>query len=186
MIMDEEKYHILDSIPDLNNLKSFTERYFTKRYILDFNNVKNNDIMIMFHSNRIALLSLAPSHYFFKKDNEYKVNFSAGKVDRLNNAVKGKSKKGGQALVPNSVICKIEYTDGTSFDINCGMKGTLIEVNEELLEHPELLKEMPDSDGFIAIILSSIANSEATKNELLTHEEYLDAIKNCETVNDEK
>ncbi|CAB3233439.1 unnamed protein product [Arctia plantaginis] len=179
--MEEEKYDILDSIPDLDNLKSFTDRYFSKRYIIDFNQIKNNDIMIMFHSNRIALLSLAPSHFFFKKQEEYKINFSAGKIDRLNNAVKGKSKKGGQYLVPNSVICKVEYADGTSFDIPCGMKGTLIEVNEELIEHPELLKDMPDADGFIAVILSSIAISEATKNELLTHEEYLEALKSCES-----
>ncbi|XP_075984830.1 protein Abitram [Anticarsia gemmatalis] len=183
--MEQEKFDILDSIPDLNNLKSFTERYFSKRYIIDFDNIKNNDIMIMFHSNRIALLGLAPSHFFFKKDVEYKINFSAGKVNRLNNSVKGKSKKGGQCLVPNSVICKVEYTDGSSFDVPCGMKGTLVEVNEELIEHPELLKEMPDSDGFIAIILSSIAISEATKNELLTHEEYLNVLKKNETLCDE-
>lgn len=186
MEVEKDKYDILDSIPDLNNLKSFTERYFSKRYILDFDKIPRNDIMIMFHSNRIALLSLAPSHFFFKKEIQYKVNFSAGKVDRLSNSVKGKSKKGGQCLVPNSVICKIEYTDGTSFDVPCGMKGTLVEVNEELIDHPELLKEMPDSDGFIAIILSSIAISEQTKNELLTHEEYLDVLKKCETFHDGK
>lgn len=183
--MEEEDYDILDSIPDLDKFQSFTERYFSKRYIIDFNQIKNNDIMIMFHSNRIALLCLAPSHFFFKKDQEYKINFSAGKVDRLNNSVKGKSKKGGQCLVPNSVICKVEYSDGTSFDIPCGMKGTLVEVNEELIEHPELLKEMPDADGFIAVILSSIAISEATKNELLTHEQYLEALKSFETSHDE-
>lgn len=184
--MEEVKYDILDSIPDLNNLKSFTERYFSKRYILNFGDIEKNDIMIMFHSNRIALLSLAPSHFFFKNDKEYKINFSAGKIDRLSNSVKGKSKKGGQCLMPNSVICKVEYTDGTSFDVPCGMKGTLVEVNEELLEHPELLKEMPDADGFIAVILSSIAISEATKNELLTHEDYLEAIKTCESAVNEK
>lgn len=178
--MDTDKYNILDSIPDLDNLKSFTERYFSKRYIIDFDNIKNNDIMIMFHSNRIALLTLAPSHFFFKKNESFKVNFSSGKIDRLKNTVKGKGKKGGQYLVPNSVVCRVEYTDGSSFDVPSGMKGTLVEVNEELLKHPELLKQMPDADGYIAIILSSIAISEATKNELLTDEEYLEALKKNE------
>lgn len=35
---------------------------------------------------------------------------------------------------------------------------------------------MPDSDGFIAIILSSIAVSEANKNEMLSHEDYVKMI----------
>ncbi|KAI5645754.1 hypothetical protein NE865_02024 [Phthorimaea operculella] len=169
----EKQYNILDSVPDLSDYQTFTERYFTKRYVLDVGGVKNNDIMIMFHSNRIALLCLAPSHFFFKSDGEYKINFTIGKVDRLSNTVKGKGKKGGQGLMPNSVICKIEYPDGTEFSVPCGMKGTLVEINEELVKNPNLLREMPDSDGFIAIILSSIAISEATKNELLPHEEYV-------------
>lgn len=168
-------FNVLDEIPNLQNFKTFTERYFCKRYVIDVNGIKNNDIMIMFHSNRIALLCLAPSHYFFKTLGGYKINFSVGKINRLDNSVKGKGKKGGQLLIPNSVICKIEFNDGPSFDIPCCMKGTLVEVNEELIKQPTLLKDMPDSCGFIAIVLSSIAISEATKSELMSHSEYLKA-----------
>lgn len=175
---DPNMPHILDSIPDLSTYKSFTERYFTKRYILNAKGVENNDLMIMFHSNRVALLCLAPSHFFFKKTGDYKVNFSGGNVDRLKNTVKGKGKKGGQYLHPESVICKLEFEDGSSFNIPCGMKGSLIEVNENLLTNPQLIRQYPDADGYLAIILSSIANSEATKDDLLTHEEYVQSI-NC-------
>lgn len=173
---------ILESI-DLNEIdytKSFTDIYFSKRYVLNVNGIKNNDIMLMFHSNRVVLLSLAPSHFFFKNSGEYKINFSIGNVDRLSNVVKGKGKKGGQALNPKSAICKIEYTDGTSFEVPCCMKGKLIEINEELVKNPELLKLYPDADGFIAIMLSTIAISDATKNELLTPEDYLKAIGSTE------
>lgn len=173
-------FNILDSIPDTKDFKSYTDRYFSKRYVLEVDGVKNNDIMIMFHSNRIAILSLAPSHYFFKKNEEYKINFSVGNVNRLSNVVKGKGKKGGQSLTPKSVVCKIEYNDGTSFDIPACMKGTLIEVNEELVNNPTLLKKQPDSDGFIAIILSSIAVSETTKSALLSHDDYLNTINGVE------
>ncbi|XP_026332299.1 FAM206 family protein CG9288 [Hyposmocoma kahamanoa] len=173
------KFPILDSIPDLNNIKSFTERYFSKRYVLNVNGIKNNDVMILFHSNRIALLSLAPSHFFFKKDEEYKINFCVGKLNRLANSVKGKGKKGGQHLIPNSVIGKVEYKDGTSFDILCCMSGTLVEINEELVKSPCLLKSYPDSNGFIAIVLSSIKIADNTKNKMLTHEEYTEIIKDC-------
>lgn len=170
--------NILDSIPDMTNLKSFTDRYFSKRYVVNVDGVQNNDIMIMFHSNRIALLSLAPSHSFFKKNDEYKINFSIGKVNRLSNTVKGKGKKGGQVLTPKSVICKVEYADGSSFDIPCCMKGTLVEVNEELVKKPELLKKFPDAEGYIAVILSSIAVSDTTKNEMLVPEEYIKLVEN--------
>ena len=169
------EYDILKSIDlqDKSIYKSFTDRYFSKRYILNVNGIENNDIMLMFHSNRITLLCLAPSHFFFKKNDTYKLNFTVGKIDRLTNSVKGKGKKGGQFLTPQSPLCKVEWSDGTEFKIPCGMKGTLVEINENLIKNPELLREQPDSDGFIAIMLSSIAVSEATKNELLTHEEYL-------------
>lgn len=172
------EYNILDSI-DLNDesiYKSFTDRYFSKRYILNANGIEHNDIMLLFHSNRITLLCLAPSHFFFKKNDKYSLNFTIGKVDRLSNTVKGKGKKGGQFLTPQSSLCKVEWSDGTEFKIPCGMRGTLIEVNENLVHNPELLREQPDADGFIAIMLSSIAISEATKNQLLTHEEYLQTI----------
>lgn len=173
------KFSILDSIPDLKNVKSFTERYFSKRYVLNVNGIENNDIMIMFHSNRIALLSLAPSHFFFKKEEEYKINFCVGKLNRLANSVKGKGKKGGQLLIPKSVIGKVEYKDGTSFDILCGMSGTLVEINEELVKSPDLLKNHPDSDGFIAIVLSSIKIADNAKNKMLTQEEYTEIRKDC-------
>lgn len=174
----EVLYNILDSIPDLSSYKSVTDRYFSRRYILNINNIEGNDIMLLFHSNRITLLTLAPSHLFFKKSGSYKINFSVGKVDRLNNTVSGKSKKGGQLLTPTSTVCKIEFHDNTCFDVPSGMKGTLVEVNEGLVEKPLLLRECPDSDGYIAIMLSSIALTESLKNELLTHEEYVKILQN--------
>lgn len=166
------EFPILDSVPDLDDIKSFTNRYFSKRYLLNVNDIKNNDIMILFHTNRIALLSLAPSHFFFKNDDKYKINFYVGKYNRLDNSVKGKGKKGGQLLIPKSVIGKVEFKDGTGFEIPCCMAGTLVEINEELVKNPDLLKNYPDSYGFIAIILTSIKIADDTKNNMLTHEDY--------------
>lgn len=174
---------IIDSIPASALVyKSFTDRYYTKRYVINANSIKNNDIMIMFHSNRIALLCLAPSHFFFNNKEEYSINFKAGGVNRLDNSVKGKGKKGGQKLHNKSAVCKIEYKDGTSFDVPSCMKGALLEVNEELVKNPQLLREFPDADGYIAVILSSIENSELQKSEMLTPELYLESLKSGEIV----
>lgn len=168
-----ENYSILDSIPDPIDYKSFTDRYFTRRYIRDFNGIERNDIMILFHSNRIALLTLAPSHPFFEMTANYKINFCVGKVNRLSNCVSGKGKRGGQNLTLKSVVCTIEFDDGMCFDIPSGIKGTLVEVNENLIDNPQLLKDFPESNGYIAIILSTISASEEFKKDLMTHEDYL-------------
>lgn len=174
---------IIDSIPpSALEYKSFTDRYYSKRYVTNVNGIEKNDIMIMFHSNRIALLCLAPSHYFFDNKNEFSVNFNVGGVNRLANIVKGKGKKGGQKLFNKSVVCKIEYKDGTSFDVPSCMKGALLEVNEELVNNPQLLREFPDADGYIAVILSSIENSDSQKNEMLTPELYLKSLSDGDVV----
>lgn len=169
---------ILDSIPPSALVyKSFTDRYYTKRYVTNVNGVKNNDLMLMFHSNRIALLCLAPSHFFFNNNEEYSVNFKPGVVNRLDNSVKGKGKKGGQKLLKQSLVCKIEYKkDGNSFNIPSCMNGALLEVNEQLVTRPELLREYPDAEGYIAVILSSIDNSELQKSNMLTSELYLNSL----------
>ncbi|KAI8437612.1 hypothetical protein MSG28_011876 [Choristoneura fumiferana] len=52
-------------------------------------------------------------------------------INRLSNTVKGKGKKGGQALHPKSIVCNVEFNNGTKFDVLSCMKGTLIEINEE-------------------------------------------------------
>lgn len=166
---------IVDSIPNLE-YKSVTDRYFSRRYCVNVKNEDKNDHLLLFHSNRICLVTLAPSHPLFKSSSDFIVDYQIGNIDRSKNAVKGKGKKGGQLLDSSSILCKILLKDGTEYKVSSCINGKLIEVNEMLSVNPSLLRTHPDSDGYIAVILSNIATSDSRKDELLTEEQYLSTL----------
>lgn len=45
-------------------------------------------------------------------------------------------------------IVKLETVDGAS-DVSCPVSGTVVEVNEELVQHPEKINESPYEEGWI-------------------------------------
>ena len=98
--------------------KTVTERYYTKLYSFDEDRSKCQDILVLNHSNKICLITLAPSHpVIANKLVVKKVNFEVSKkVDRKSNKTTGKSKKGGQVLEPTSVLAIVE-TETESFPV---------------------------------------------------------------------
>ena len=91
-----------------------TERYYTNFYKLDDDRERQHDILVLNHSNKICLITLAPSHPVLANKLEIKkVNFEVSKkVDRKSNKTSGKSKKGGQVLEPTSVLAIVETEAG--------------------------------------------------------------------------
>lgn len=140
--------NIIKSLRIVPEYPSVLERYY-KNQILD------GDIMISTHSNRISLITLAPNHEILKSNKTIKsIDFSSTKkVNRLDNQVKGKGKKGAQKVSPESILCTIICTDDTTFPIKSCIKGKIIEINKRLVEEPHLLTEKPFTDGYIAIVL---------------------------------
>lgn len=167
---------ILDSISSDLEYKSVTDRYFSRRYCINVKDVPKNDHLLLFHSNRICLVTLAPSHPLYSNNSEFTIDFQVGNVDRSKNWVKGKGKKGGQLLDTSSTICKVVCKNGAEYNISSCINGKLIEINEMLLTKPMLLKTHPDSDGYIAVVLANIATSESRKEELLNEEKYLESV----------
>ena len=117
----------LPSIPGIENsigstnpedYKTVTERYYTKFYCVDQDRDKHQDILVLNHSNKICLITLAPTHpVIANKLKVNKVNFEVSKkIDRKSNKTSGKSKKGGQALEHSSILAIIE-TDSGSFPV---------------------------------------------------------------------
>ena len=115
---------IEDSIGSTNpeDYKTVTERYYTKFYCVDQDRDKHQDILVLNHSNKICLITLAPTHpVIANKLKVNKVNFEVSKkIDRKSNKTSGKSKKGGQALEHNSILAVIE-TDSGSFPVKVCM-----------------------------------------------------------------
>jgi glycine cleavage system H protein len=57
-----------------------------------------------------------------------------------------------------------------SSDIYCALSGEVVEVNEMLLEHPELINQSPYELGWIVKMKPS--NMEEELNKLMTNEQY--------------
>lgn len=170
---DTDLSDMLDGIKYSSSFPTITERYFTPYYKLDVQSPKD-DICILMHSNRICMLTLAPSHKVFEDDKRItKVDFKVShKLDRVRNKVSGKSKHGAQPLQTNSNICIITCSDEKTYTIKCCIIGKLVEVNEALLQKPELLLGPPHKGGYLAIVLPNIKLLERTKESLLTREQY--------------
>lgn len=175
---DDDISDMLDEVQYNDHLPTVTDRYFTPYYKINVQSPRD-DICIRIHSNRICMLSLAPSHVILTSNKEIKkVDFKiSDKLDRSLNKVSGKGKHGAQPLQTNSNICTISCTDGQVYVIKCCMIGKLIEVNEMLLENPQLLRQPPHKGGYLAIILPNIKLLESLKQSLLTEEQYVELIK---------
>ncbi|CAD6238274.1 GSCOCG00012532001-RA-CDS [Cotesia congregata] len=174
---DDSVVNMLDEVDLSEELPCVTDRYFTPYYKIDAQK-PNNDICIRIHSNRICMLSLAPSHPVLAKDSEIeKINFKVTeKLDRATNKVSGKAKHGAQPLQENSNICFITLANGETWPIKCCMIGKLVEINEALIDNPELIRKPPDRGGYLAIVLPNIKAHEGMKDKLLDEEGYKKAI----------
>ena len=163
----EESIELCDSYP------SVVYRYFSRQYVTE----NQNDICLLFHSNKICVVTLAKSHIILKNNLTIrKVNFKIGdKLDRMDNKVKGKGKKGGQHVDANSILCIIECEDNSEYCVKAGVKGKLIEVNENLIENPQLLVSKPDGEGYIAVVLQKLGEKFLEKN-YKNEKEYIESL----------
>lgn len=144
----------------LKNFPTPTERYYDIRFVSGadrksyFGQV--GDQCIMFHSNRICLLTLAPTHPIIAEDKTIeRIEYSFEgheKIDRLTNQLRGKRKKGGQKLQKYAPICAIHCSDGVKYVITACIPSRLIEINEAISSDFNLIKKRPLSSGFIAIV----------------------------------
>jgi glycine cleavage system H lipoate-binding protein len=155
----------------------------------------------MIHSNRICIISLSPEHPVLKDSHDAGKEITSihfqdqeGHKSRLDNKVSGRKKHGGQKLKERSVICRIECRDGTNWHILTGVKGKLVEINENLISKPDLLRTDPWASGYIAIVMANPVRMDLIREQLLTADAYHqvlekrgqdsdrdDSIKNAET-----
>jgi len=149
------------------------ERYYTPRYRVDFEQT-GDDFCVLFHSNRICVITLAPSHTVLtqrKRVTQIVYDVSPN-VDRRTNTVSGKGKRGAQVLTPSSVVCYLDCSDGSRYAVRSCVPGKLVEMNDQLTENPNLVTERPSDRGYLAIVLPTIQASGRYKEELLTEEQY--------------
>ncbi|XP_065156037.1 protein Abitram [Atheta coriaria] len=170
------EYKIIDSIDKkiLDDLISVSDRYYTHKYCTKIQGIDEAlRQRISFHSNRLCMLSLADNHPAMEKTIT-KVNFEiSDKLNRLKNVVSGKGKKGAQKLEGKSIVCYVETNDGEKYPVYSCLKGKLLEINNFLIEKPDLIQTHPVSNGYIALLLPDLKYYAEAKECMLDEAEYL-------------
>ncbi|KFD67452.1 hypothetical protein M514_00561 [Trichuris suis] len=151
--------------------------FYTKYFASDSYGRKNEDLCYLQHNNGVCVICLAPSHPLVSQRDKLfvqNVNFRVrDKVNRLENAVKGKKKKSAQQLCHDSILCRVTCVDGTEFTIRAGVKAKLIEANAAIQYDGRLLQTEPQWKGFIAVLLPNADRSAfAESNGLLSAQDY--------------
>lgn len=144
----------------INSYPTPSERYYDLR-LLPGEDRKSffgevGDQCLMFHSNKICLIALAPSHPIIKLDKTIvKIDHTFEgfvKIDRLSSQPKGKSKKGSQKLQKNAPICSITCSDDSKYIVTAGIGSKLMEINQGICDNFDLVKKKPLADGYVAIV----------------------------------
>lgn len=158
---------VADYVPEY---PSTVDRFFTRYYYehpVDREHAEPH--LVLFHSNRICLIQLAPEHVAFDRGIK-SVSFEVGKIDRSQNQVSGKKKSGGMIVQADSTLALVTCEDGSVFKVRGCVQGKLVEVNQRVVQDAGLLAR--EGDGFIAVVMPKPEQCEAIKGKLIKREEY--------------
>uniref|UniRef100_A0A914EKR2 Actin-binding transcription modulator n=1 Tax=Acrobeloides nanus TaxID=290746 RepID=A0A914EKR2_9BILA len=148
--------------PSPPNYSSSVEKNFEKHRI-----DSNPDVEYLRHPSGVIVVLLSNSHEILQKSVskiEWNTSQKKGRgIDRSKQQVVGKGKKGGLQLFPDTRLCIIHCTDGSTYSIRAGIKATLVEVNDRLFENPDLIQTARDYHGYIAIVLPPAIDSKSNR-----------------------
>lgn len=167
------------------NYKSYIDRYFTKYYKMNVR-YEGNDHLVLLHSNKIAVCSLAPSHPVLDTT-RYRV-VRVEYLQTVNEEMSGKHKHNANNVNHNQPICRLhahvldkygqqQQVDEKLFVIYSCLNAKLIEINERLSEQPELVQTKTATEGYLAIMMPKLEHIKDQMKELITHDEYIKAIQ---------
>ena len=139
------------------------ERYFTSH-------VLSNHQVVSVHSNGLCMLNVDPSAPMMQPPHRITaVNYrSHDSKNLLANTVSGKKKIGAVFVLPRDMVCTLAVSDGSGGESEVALfgcvRGSVIEVNQRLIEHPELLGT---PEGYVAIIMPKLSEKRSIGEELL-------------------
>jgi hypothetical protein len=189
---NKRKYDIEDDLIILNENQndsdskrahylSYTERYFKRYYKLDVK-YSFNDHLVLMHSNKVAVCTIAPSHPALDTL-KYKID-RVDFIQEVSNEMSGKHKHNAKNLNVLQPLCKIycnkleENMQECYFVVYSCLNAKLLEINEKLLTNPGLLQSKPATEGYLAILMPKLDNLNEQIGELITHSQYLETINN--------
>uniref|UniRef100_A0A452FJF6 Protein Abitram n=1 Tax=Capra hircus TaxID=9925 RepID=A0A452FJF6_CAPHI len=132
-------------------------------------------VMLLLHSNRTHVITLAQSHSVLQKYwSGVLLPSPSTNGSTLQNKVSEKFKQGTQFLTELAPLCKIYCSGGEECTISNCVRGWLMEMNVNIFHRPSSLQEKPSTEGYIAVVLNK-----SKTGGLLTQEEYEDIIVKC-------
>ncbi|XP_037953740.1 protein Abitram [Teleopsis dalmanni] len=149
---------------------SLVDRFFTRYYYIK-SGANPTPYKVLFHSNRVCLICLAPEHPALKEGIS-SINFDIGNINRSKNSVKGKGKKGGMVLQADSTLALLTTVTGKTYKIPSCVRSKLIEVNTNLVNNPSLFSTAKEGEDYLAIVLPKPEHCDEIKEGLLTQTQY--------------
>ena len=107
-------------------------------------------------------------HEWVEKNDLIIVGITEFAQDQLGDIVSIELPEIGSTFKQNDVIAIIDSVKASS-DIYCPIDGEIIEINEKLLEHPEMINQSPYDEGWIVKIKPSNLQQ---FDSLLSKEQY--------------
>ncbi|KNC76299.1 hypothetical protein SARC_11192 [Sphaeroforma arctica JP610] len=136
------------------SLKPLIDRYYTRYYRCDVDGRPGADQFVFEHFNALLVVGVSRYHPLVVDPSPIEsIDFKAdGEQDRLQNEVTGKKKHGAQTITPESLLCRVKLVNGKTYDILGIVKGSLVQANACLMDNLQMLKNKPETDGWVAII----------------------------------
>ena len=107
-------------------------------------------------------------HEWVEKNDLFIVGITDFAQDQLGDVVSIELPEIGSIFKQNDAMAIIDSVKASS-DIYCPIDGEIVEVNEKLLEHPELINQSPYDEGWI--VKMKVSNPEQF-DSLLEKEQY--------------
>lgn len=125
-----------------------------------------HDICVTRHHNGLCVICISPRHPLLRQkvtNVRYRVPFKA---------VQGKRKKGGIIVESNTRLCTITVASGDVYTIQTGVKGVIVEYNDNLSSMPDIITDRPLREGYLAVVLPFSRQLRTAVDHLLSAEDY--------------
>ncbi len=138
-------------------------------HLLDFTKDKTTFFKEIISEFAVAEKKFTKEHEWVEKsDQSIIVGITEFAQDQLGDIVSIELPQVASSFKQNDVMAIIDSVKASS-DIYCPVDGEIIEINEKLLEHPELINQSPYEEGWIVKIKP---NNPEQIDSLLSKEQY--------------
>eukprot|EP00762_Andalucia_godoyi_P003129 ANDGO_01086.mRNA.1 FAM206 family protein len=129
----------------------------------------DRDRYFAMHSNHVCITGIAEGHPCLT---------SGKRIEKVeipeNRAIPtsvNRSKRNSSYCEVTMILCILHMEDGTKYKMYAGMKGLLLEINEKIVENPQLIQMDPYGAGFLAIAKAGAAVKQKW-DSVVTYAEY--------------